>query len=640
MKGMQKIRRGTGFRGVLNYTMGGGRGQVIGGNMDGRTPRELASEFGLTRQLRPDIEKPVWHNSLRLPRGERLVVEEWVRIADSYMKRMGFTDLHPRAYILHDDPDGQHIHIVASRVGLDGSIYLGRNENLISTRHIAALELEHGLTITPGPRDGQGGKKRPKKGEIEQALRTQALPARIVIQRAIDQALDGGGGRLTGTYFKQQLAENGILVEANLAGTGRLHGFKFSLDGKIWFKGSSLGKSYSAACLAARGLDFQERDMPAFLADRLEKPATIQGPQWSPPLLDWMHALPVPGDGSTSTIYRWPNGVAAVLDTGQQLKLVGRVSQAKVRAAVEAAVRKGWDSIIVDGEKYFQEAVAREAARRGIRVASAQYTVRKNDDDEQVGRGGETAPPAASGETARRATGTVRVSANPLSARTAGPAGVGDGISQGTADPLGFLGQSFGAAGRPGAEGPKADVGQGGRPAESRHKLLEPRVVAATPSSRQEEEVSTWADWLEQIVLRARSDRAAQLTLERIQMLTQLQSLPQLPHDQPDQAYLFMLSQELRRARVDDRAPLLDCVDERFREWMLSNPLILSPLRSSRAAVIIGRENLYQWEERQRHEISRQAAEEARRQAEREREQQRGDDTTTTAGRERPRPMG
>ncbi|WP_123101423.1 relaxase/mobilization nuclease domain-containing protein [Acidithiobacillus sulfuriphilus] len=164
MEGMQKIRRGTGFRGVLNYVFGRDAdhkkfpGVLIGGNMSGTGPRALSREFGITRKLRPDIGKPVWHNSLRLPKGERITQEQWVAIADAYMEKMGFGTLHPRCYVLHDDFEGQHVHIVASRVALDGKVYLGKNENLASTRHIHSLEYEFGLTITKGPEYTPDGK--------------------------------------------------------------------------------------------------------------------------------------------------------------------------------------------------------------------------------------------------------------------------------------------------------------------------------------------------------------------------------------------------------------------------------------------------------------------------------------------------
>src|SRR5690554_3334880 len=135
MKGMQKIVHGTGFRGVLNYVAerdspGAEPGRLIGGNVSGTTPRELATEFGAIRQLRPDIEKPVWHQSLRLPKGDRLDDDEWARFADDYMERMGFTDRHARTYWLHDDAEGQHIHIVACRVSLDGKVHDSSHQSM------------------------------------------------------------------------------------------------------------------------------------------------------------------------------------------------------------------------------------------------------------------------------------------------------------------------------------------------------------------------------------------------------------------------------------------------------------------------------------------------------------------------------
>ena len=153
MKGMRKIRRGKNFAGVVQYALKPGSHHksdpiVIGGNMFSGSALELISEFNGTKQLRPDVQKPVWHNSLRLPNGESLTNEQWSSIADDYMERMGFSDTHLRCYVLHDD-DGQHIHIIASRIDMaGGKLYLGRNENLISTRIISELEIDHNLTVT------------------------------------------------------------------------------------------------------------------------------------------------------------------------------------------------------------------------------------------------------------------------------------------------------------------------------------------------------------------------------------------------------------------------------------------------------------------------------------------------------------
>lgn len=136
MKGMQKIKRGKNFAGVVFYALRPAShhktpSSVIGGNMDGSNAGELIAEFNATKALRPDLAKPVWHNSLRLPKNEELTDAQWSEIADDYMSRMGFSETHLRCYVLHDDAAGQHIHIIASRIELSsGKLYLVRRGDL------------------------------------------------------------------------------------------------------------------------------------------------------------------------------------------------------------------------------------------------------------------------------------------------------------------------------------------------------------------------------------------------------------------------------------------------------------------------------------------------------------------------------
>ena len=57
------------FRSVLTYLFdarahAGEDVRLAHGNMAGRTPKDLAREFALSRSLRPDVERPVWHVAL------------------------------------------------------------------------------------------------------------------------------------------------------------------------------------------------------------------------------------------------------------------------------------------------------------------------------------------------------------------------------------------------------------------------------------------------------------------------------------------------------------------------------------------------------------------------------------------------
>jgi len=263
MKGMQKIKRGSGFRGVLDYAFENNNGELdgelIGGNMSGTDPRQLAAEFSLSRKMRADIEKPVWHNSLRLPAGEKMDKDKWCKFADDYMNRMGFTDAHQRVYILHDEPEGQHIHIVASRIGLDKSLFLGKNENLQSTRTIQRLEKAHCLQITKGPSYENGKISQPAlrnftSGEYGKATRTDDQPLRYQLASQIDLALQD---QPTAVQFVERLHALGITAKPNFS-KETLNGFSFVIDG-IPFKGSQLGNDYKGQALFTRGMTYDHQ---------------------------------------------------------------------------------------------------------------------------------------------------------------------------------------------------------------------------------------------------------------------------------------------------------------------------------------------------------------------------------------------
>lgn len=272
MKGMQQIKRGSGFKGVLDYGLREGA-EIIGGNMLGTNAEELAAEFGISRRLRPDVEKPVWHNSLRLPADDKQSVEDWNKQADDYMQRMGFTDKHQRAYIMHDDEDGQHIHIVASRIALDGTLYLGKNENLKSTKIISQLEKDYGLTITKGANYDQNGRvimpdvSAPSKTEMDIAVKRGEKPERLQIKDAIDAVL--AKGSVTATNFCDQLSVAGIRVVPNISqSTGKLNGFSFGLKiSELNFSGSKIGAAYKLNGLISKGLNYdKERDFSELAA--------------------------------------------------------------------------------------------------------------------------------------------------------------------------------------------------------------------------------------------------------------------------------------------------------------------------------------------------------------------------------------
>jgi len=270
---MQKIKRGKSFTGVVLYALKRGTHHktdpiVIGGNMLGDSATDLIAEFCASAALRTDIMKPVWHNSLRLPQGEDLTVKQWVMFADDYMNRMGFSETHLRCYVMHNDEAGQHIHIIASRVDLiGGKLYLGRNENLISTRRIHELEKDHCLTRTKGPSPSHSSsptrmRKKLSRNEEQKEKREGQLTPKTFLQNTIDELLVTANDI---PRFIEALREHDITPLPNISSTGRMNGFSFEYSG-IAFKASQLGKGYSWATLQEKLSYESERDNPLLFA--------------------------------------------------------------------------------------------------------------------------------------------------------------------------------------------------------------------------------------------------------------------------------------------------------------------------------------------------------------------------------------
>lgn len=252
-----KISRGQGFRGALNYILDEGhkatgekKPEVLAGNVDGRDARTLAAEFAAVRQLRPDIARPVWHCSLSLPEGERLTPEQWRVVVGDYLQEMGFSDKTPFVAVRHRDTAHDHVHIVASRVDLDGQVWGGQWEARRAIAACKTLERRHGLTMTPGLGEARAERKAPTSAETRRAERTGTQAPRIRLRGMIDAALCD---RPDVETFAARLTAQGVEVRANVARTGRMSGFSFALDG-VAFKGSDLGKAYSWQGLQARGL--------------------------------------------------------------------------------------------------------------------------------------------------------------------------------------------------------------------------------------------------------------------------------------------------------------------------------------------------------------------------------------------------
>lgn len=236
---------------------------------------DLTDEFKTVSSFRQDIKKPVFHAFLSLPRGDHLTDEQWQEIAKDYLKEMNI-DIEKHQYICvrHNDTDKEHIHIVANRIGLDGSVWLGQHSAFNTIAACERLEVKHDLTITQGLKGQKSEVSAPTKNEIEQALRKGEKPARIVLQNALQAAMLGKPDLQT---FIDRVQAVGIEPRFNVASTGNVAGCSFSV-GDVAFKGSQLGKKFSWNTIKGKVKYDKNRDdelVRSFSARKDDEPNSI-----------------------------------------------------------------------------------------------------------------------------------------------------------------------------------------------------------------------------------------------------------------------------------------------------------------------------------------------------------------------------
>lgn len=259
-----KITRGSRPGDLAAYLHGPGRhnehsidrvsgGRVIAGNrprIGDRNGAKWAADLRLAASQRPDINKPIWHMSLRAAPDDRSLSDiEWADIAQDMLERLGAAD-RPWVAIRHGD---DHIHIALCRVGYDGSIWHAKHDYAAAQRARRPIEQRLGLTQTPtraldSASRGTKATRRLRQGEYQHAAATGVAPARVEVSQRVQQAVvrAAGQGRAA---FEAQLDALQIDWQVNIASTGRVSGYSFrrpghldSGGGPVWWKASQLDR--------------------------------------------------------------------------------------------------------------------------------------------------------------------------------------------------------------------------------------------------------------------------------------------------------------------------------------------------------------------------------------------------------------
>ena len=150
-------------------------------------------------------EKPFFHAYVRLPEGEGIERETWLKIADRMEAELGFKG-QPRAVAFHVAPDGdRHLHVAWSRVDFDREKAIDPGLFKLKLKNLCRdMEVDYGLQQVANDR-GPEQPKAAKRPEFEEARRhrVEIDATRQVIRDCYSRTQDG-------PEFRAALAAEGL----------------------------------------------------------------------------------------------------------------------------------------------------------------------------------------------------------------------------------------------------------------------------------------------------------------------------------------------------------------------------------------------------------------------------------------------
>lgn len=149
---------GNGFSKAVSYSMQEQkqlqeheRAEVLELNNVSGTSRDIGRQMRDIADDRERVQKPVLHIQINFHPDEKLNKEQAAKAVDAVLKEVGISkENHQYVVVQHKDKAHDHYHIVANRVGMDGSLV--SNDRIIERLQVACdkVEQEQGLRPTEG----------------------------------------------------------------------------------------------------------------------------------------------------------------------------------------------------------------------------------------------------------------------------------------------------------------------------------------------------------------------------------------------------------------------------------------------------------------------------------------------------------
>ena len=270
------IHRGTSFGGLSDYLVHGrstspepglqeyllGRGQghervewSETRNLPTDNPRDAGRLMQATAAQNHRVEKPVYHLILSADQGEELTRDDWRKIVDRVLTRLGLEE-HQALIVAHNDTDHRHVHLMVNTVHPEHlKVWSNSHDYARIEKILRHLEREMGLREVPGHHYRLPGQERPRReGRETDGERREH-------QRTGEESWAAGVRFRTYNAFKE--AKSWAELERGLAREGlrlqRRGGGLVVTDGKRRVKASRIHRRGSYRWLEKRfGMSFEE----------------------------------------------------------------------------------------------------------------------------------------------------------------------------------------------------------------------------------------------------------------------------------------------------------------------------------------------------------------------------------------------
>ncbi|WP_256875420.1 relaxase/mobilization nuclease domain-containing protein [Nostoc sp. C052] len=269
------------FLDTLKYVLGKDDAAIVDTNMMGTKPDEFNQQFLNIKYTNKAVKRQCAHLIISIAHRhnyhEHLSDSQYSYVAQEYLKDMGYLPKEESSVaatsqfvaVRHHDRDHEHLHIIASRIRLDGSLVNDSYDyfnSQVSTRRIAA---ELGLEVTPTTNEAVASKLQQEYGitALTSPNRSKSIRAvnskhktptsKEIIRQAIGEAIKDSP---TVSTFIQRLEENNIGVLPKIRGE-ELLGFTY-IHNDVKIAGYQVYKPYSwNKLLSEYGITYdQEKD--------------------------------------------------------------------------------------------------------------------------------------------------------------------------------------------------------------------------------------------------------------------------------------------------------------------------------------------------------------------------------------------